>query len=74
MIDSVKPDDEEGECYSEMDPDERESRKTLNAFLNTIEKDSAYEVALFTVLLCKITLLDLVTNASHVGALAHRFA
>ena len=38
MIDSVKPDDGESECNSEMDPDERESRKTLNAIKNTIEK------------------------------------
>ena len=38
MIDSVKPDDGESECNSEMDPDERESRKTLNAIISTIEK------------------------------------
>ena len=38
MIDSVKPDEEESECNSEIDPDERESRKTLNAIINTIEK------------------------------------
>ena len=38
MIDSVKPDDGESECNSEMDPDESESRKTLNAIISTIEK------------------------------------
>ena len=38
MIDSVKPDDGESECNSEMDPDEKESRKTLIAIKNTIEK------------------------------------
>ena len=36
MIDSVKPDNGESECYSEMDPDERESRKTLIAIISTI--------------------------------------
>ena len=34
MIDSVKPDDEESECNSEMDPAQRESRKTLNAIIS----------------------------------------
>ena len=67
MIDSVKPHDGEGACNSEMDPDERESRETLNTIISTI-------VALFTVFLSKITLLDLVKNTSHVGALAHPFA
>ena len=38
MIDSVKPEDGEDMCNSEMDPDERESRKTLNIIMSTIEK------------------------------------
>ena len=38
MIDSMKPDHGESECNSEMDPDERESRKTLNAIISTIEE------------------------------------
>ena len=38
MIDSMKPDHRESECNSEMDPDERESRKTLNAIISTIEE------------------------------------
>ena len=38
MIDSVKPEDGEDVCNSEMDPDERESRKTLNNIISTIEK------------------------------------
>ena len=38
MIDSVKPEDGEDVCNSEMDPDERESRKTLNTIISTIEK------------------------------------
>ena len=38
MIDLVKPDDGEGECNSEMDLDERESRKTRNTIISTIEK------------------------------------
>ena len=38
MIDSVKPHDGEGVCNSEMDPDERESRETLNTIISTIEK------------------------------------
>ena len=41
MIDPVKPDDGESKCNSDVDPDERESRKTLNAIISTIEKDSA---------------------------------
>ena len=41
MIDSVKPEDGEDVCNSEMDPDERESRKTLNTIISTIEKGSA---------------------------------
>ena len=38
MIDSVKPDDGESDCNSEMDPDERESRKSINAIISTMEK------------------------------------
>ena len=38
MIDSVKPEDGEDVCNLEMDPDERESRKTLNTIISTIEK------------------------------------
>ena len=38
MIDSVKPEDGEDVCNSEMDPDGRESRKTLNNIISTIEK------------------------------------
>ena len=59
--------DGEGECNSEMDPDERERRETLNDITSTVEKDSTSDVDRLTVLLCKIMLLDLVTNNSHVG-------
>ena len=38
MIDSVKPEDGEDVRNSEMDPDERKSRKTLNTIISTIEK------------------------------------
>ena len=34
----MEPYDGEYECNSEMGPDERESRKTLNAIISTIEK------------------------------------
>ena len=39
LIDYVKPDDREGKCNSEMDPDERE-RETLNDIISTVKKDS----------------------------------
>ena len=38
MIDSVKPVDGDSECNSEMDPDKRESGKTLIAIISTTEK------------------------------------
>ena len=59
--------DGEGECNSEMNPDERQRRETLNDIISTVEKDSTSDVDRLTVLLCKIMLLDLVTNNSHVG-------
>ena len=40
FIDYVKPDDGEGKCNSEMDPDERERRETLNDIISTVKKDS----------------------------------
>ena len=39
LIDYVKPDDGEGKCNSEMDPDERE-RETVNDIISTVKKDS----------------------------------
>ena len=63
----MKSDDGEGECTSEMDPDERERRETLNDIISTVKKDSTSEVDRFAILLCKNMLLDLVNNISHVG-------
>ena len=70
MIDSVKPDDGESEFNSEMDPPERESRKTLNAIISTVEERFNIKSSL----IYSTSVQSLAVNTSHVGKPAHGFA
>ena len=73
MMHSVKPDDGENECNSEMDVDERESRKTLSATISTTEKIVSIKSSSIYSSFVQNYVVGFGDEYSHVGALAHRF-
>ena len=73
MMHSVKPYDGENECNSEMDVDERESRKTLSATISTTEKIVSIKSSSIYSSFVQNYVVGFGDEYSHVGALAHRF-